>query len=125
PPKPPTFGAPRHSRGAPLDGAAHGGPEMAPYPQPSERPGAAERLLAALSRDEAAREVAVAGELQQEPGHHARVREVGEDAVHAQLEEHEDLAHRVGLVVRRQPLGLVAERPRVYEQAVPMRALDQ
>src|SRR5205807_6705137 len=59
PPKPPTFGAPRHSRGAPLDGAAHGGPEMAPYPQPSERPGAAERLLAALSRDEAAREVAV------------------------------------------------------------------
>src|SRR5438552_15076646 len=98
---------------------------MAPYPQPSERSGAAERLLAALSRDEAAREVAVAGELQQEPGHHARVREVGEDAVHAQREEHEDLAHRVGLVVRRQPLGLVAERARAAEEAAPLPAPDQ
>src|SRR6267142_3186512 len=93
-----------------------GGPEMAPH---------SERLLTALSRHEAAREVALAGELQQEAGHHARVREVGEDAVHAQLEEHEDLAHRVGLVVRRQSLRLVAEGPRVYEQAVPVRALDQ
>src|SRR5207302_6876093 len=49
-PKPPTFGARRRSRGAPLGralgemGPRHGGP---PSPQRSERPGAAVALLRA------------------------------------------------------------------------------
>src|SRR6267378_6932872 len=93
-----------------------GAPRWPPYPQ---------LRLAALAFDEARGEIAIVRQHEQRARDDARVREVGEDAVHAQLEEHEDLADGVGLVVRRQPLGLAPERPRVYEQAVPVRALDQ
>src|SRR5438105_14604321 len=43
PPHPPTFGAPRRSRGAPL--ILVGAPTWPPHPQPSERPGKAVALL--------------------------------------------------------------------------------
>src|SRR5713101_2874676 len=44
-PKPPTFGAPRQSRDAPLCRGVMGAPRWPPNPQRSERPGKAVTLL--------------------------------------------------------------------------------
>src|SRR5262245_61863072 len=94
-----------------------------------------ERLLSIAVRLRAPRTVAVAREAapgirvtlesEQDASRDRGVGEVGEHAVHAEPVDLQIFVHRVAFVVRDQGPLLVAEGPRVHQQADLVRALDQ
>src|SRR5262249_53953305 len=74
---------------------------------------------------EAAPRIRATLEFEQDAGRERGVGEVGEHAVDAEPVKLQIFVHRGALVVRDQALLLVAEGPRVHQQADLVRALDQ
>src|SRR5262245_50760109 len=89
------------------------------------RPRAPRAVAVVAVAREAAIEIRVTLEAEQDAGRNRGVGEVGEHAVDTEPVELQIFVHRVALVVRDQALLLVAEGPRVHQQADVVRALDQ
>src|SRR5262245_64442675 len=92
---------------------------------PAVRPRAARAVAVVAVAREATPEIRVTLEPEQDAGRDRGVGEVGEHAVDAEPVELQIFVHRVALVVRDQALLLVAEGPRVQQQADLVSALDQ